>query len=92
MGADLAKWGKMAEMIIRLVTPKALVDSNSALLKTLEWNSETLQNITDNFLGISRDFKLFFCWEELKTSIPGVGKELVGSTYFFWVNVLLTDF
>ncbi|KAH8151561.1 uncharacterized protein LAJ45_04182 [Morchella importuna] len=77
MGSDLAKWGKMAEMIFRLVTPKALVDSNSALLKTLESNSETLQNITDNFLGISRDFKLFFCWEELKTSIPGVGKELI---------------
>jgi hypothetical protein len=47
------------------------------LITALEKNSETLQNITDGFLGISRDFRLFFFWEELKTAIPGMGPNLI---------------
>jgi len=77
MGADLARWGKMAEMLVRMVSPKSWVDSNSALITALEKNSDTLQNITDLFLGISREFRLFFFWEELKTAIPGMGPHLV---------------
>ncbi|CUS12309.1 unnamed protein product, partial [Tuber aestivum] len=77
MGADLARWGKMAEMLVRMVSSKSWVDSNSALITALEKNSETLQNITDGFLGISRDFRLFFFWEELKTSIPGMGPSMI---------------
>lgn len=79
MGADLARWGKMAEMLVRVVSPRSWVDSNNALIRALEKNSETLQNITDSFVGISPDFKMFFFWEELKTSIPGMGRELVSS-------------
>lgn len=79
MGADLARWGKMAEMLVRVVSPKSWVDSNNSLIKALEKNSETLQNITDSFVGISQDFRMFFFWEELKTSIPGMGRELVSS-------------
>ncbi|RPA98708.1 hypothetical protein L873DRAFT_1006442 [Choiromyces venosus 120613-1] len=77
MGADLARWGKMAEMLVRMVSSKSWVDSNSALITALEKNSETLQNITEGFLGISRDFRLFFFWEELKTAIPGMGPNLI---------------
>ncbi|KAG0127751.1 hypothetical protein HOY82DRAFT_567417 [Tuber indicum] len=77
MGADLARWGKMAEMLVRMVSSKSWVDSNSVLITALEKNSETLQNITDGFLGISRDFRLFFFWEELKTAIPGMGPNLI---------------
>jgi len=77
MGADLARWGKMAEMLVRTVSPKSWVDSNSALITALEKGSETLQNITDGFLGISRDFRLFFFWEELKTAITGMGSHLI---------------
>lgn len=81
MGADLARWGKMAEMLVRMVSPKSWVDSNNALIKTLEKNSETLQNITDQFLSISQDFRMFFFWEELKTAIPGMGPQLVRLSY-----------
>lgn len=77
MGADLARWGKMAEMLVRMVSSKSWVDTNSALIRALEKNSETLQNITDGFLGISRDFRLYFFWEELKTAITGMGSHLV---------------
>lgn len=80
MGADLARWGKMAEMLVRAVSPRSWVDSNNALIKALEKNSETLQNITESFVGISRDFRMFFFWEELRTSVPGMGRELVGSS------------
>jgi hypothetical protein len=82
MGADLARWGKMAEMLVRIVSPKSWVDTHNALLKTLEKNSETLQNITDQFLGISQDFRMFFFWEELKTSIPGMGPQHVSPSHY----------
>lgn len=64
-------------MLVRAVSPRSWVDSNNALIKALEKNSETLQNITESFVGISRDFKMFFFWEELRTAIPGMGRELV---------------
>ncbi len=72
MGADLARWGKMAEQLVRMVTTKSWVDSNDALIKALGRNSETLQHVTENFRSISSDFKLFFFWEELNTAIPGM--------------------
>jgi len=77
MGADLARWGKMAEMLVRLVTTKNWVDSNDALIKALGRNSETLQNITDSFVGLSMKFDMFFFWEELKTLIPGMTRDVV---------------
>ncbi|KAL7269854.1 hypothetical protein RUND412_007460 [Rhizina undulata] len=76
-GSELAKWGKMAEKLIRVALPKKWVDANNKLIKALDSNSETLLNITDNFLGISNDFKLFFFYEELRTEIPGFGHEMV---------------
>lgn len=90
MGADLARWGKMAEMLVRLVSPSSFVDSNNALVKALEKNSETLQNITESFLGISRDFRIFFFWEELKTSIAGMGRELVSVSCTTFLASLVT--
>ncbi|KAI5813225.1 hypothetical protein BZA77DRAFT_322065 [Pyronema omphalodes] len=77
MGADLARWGKMAEMLVRMVTSKSWVDSNDALIQALGRNSETLQNITDSFLGLSTQFRMFFFWEELKTYIPGMTRDVI---------------
>jgi hypothetical protein len=82
MGADLARWGKMAEMLVRMVTSKSWVDSNDALIQALGKNSETLQNITDSFLGLSTQFRMFFFWEELKTYIPGMTRDVVGHRHF----------
>ncbi|KAI5806088.1 hypothetical protein EDC01DRAFT_638617 [Geopyxis carbonaria] len=70
MGSDLAHWGKWLESTVRLVTWKSIADSNKALVGALEKNSEILQVITDAFLPIAPDLKLFFFWEELPTKLP----------------------
>ena len=77
MGADPARWGLMAEKLVRLVAPSAAIDTNDSLIRTLGKNSETLQNITDSFVGLSAEFKMFFFFEELKTAIPGMSRDLV---------------
>ena len=77
MGADSARWGVMAEKLVRLVAPSAAVDTNDSLIRALSKDSETLQNITDSFVGLSAEFKMFFFYEELKTSIPGMTRDLV---------------
>lgn len=75
-GSDMAKWATMLENIISLF-PKALIDTNSSLIKTLGKNSETLQNINESFLGLSRELKIFYFWEELPTTLPHGGRQLV---------------
>ncbi|KAF8536785.1 hypothetical protein BDD12DRAFT_849502, partial [Trichophaea hybrida] len=77
MGANAARWGKMAEMLVWMVTTKSWVDSNDALIHALGTNSETLQNITDSFVGLSMQFRMFFFWEELKTHIPGMTRDVI---------------
>jgi len=77
MGSDLARWGKMAEMLVKSVTSRGWIDVNETLVNTLSKNSETLQDITKNFLGLSSDFRLYFFWEELKTSIAGMTRDVI---------------
>lgn len=84
MGANAARWGKMAEMLVRMVTTKSWVDSNDALIHALGTNSETLQNITDSFVGLSMQFRMFFFWEELKTHIPGMTRDVVRHVRWWW--------
>src|SRR5689334_2756878 len=43
----------------------------SDLLSALETGSETLQNITDYFVPIMRNFHIFFFWEGQKTRVLG---------------------
>ncbi|KAK3352444.1 hypothetical protein B0T25DRAFT_517710 [Lasiosphaeria hispida] len=45
--------------------------SKSDLIKALETESETLQNITDFFVPIMRNFHIYFFWEQLPTPLPG---------------------
>ena len=41
----------------------------SSLLKALEKESETLQNITDQFAPLMANFRVFFFWEQEKTDL-----------------------
>ncbi|KAH8911297.1 hypothetical protein BR93DRAFT_965102 [Coniochaeta sp. PMI_546] len=51
--------------------------SRSDLVNALETESETLQNITDYFVPIMRNFSIFFFWEQDPTPFPG----RLGSAY-----------
>lgn len=49
--------------------PKSAAQFESSLLDALEEESETLQNITDQFAPLMTDFRIFFFWEQEKTDL-----------------------
>lgn len=51
-GADPAKWGIILQGMVDALIPKKLLQSHSQLVKTLQANNETLQNINLKFLDI----------------------------------------
>lgn len=65
-----------ARRIVSAVTPSKLVDTSGQLLKALEEGSEVLQNVTDAFTPLMKNFRLFFLWEQLKTDL-GFTKDYV---------------
>jgi hypothetical protein len=46
-----------------------VIESESDLVKALEEESETLQNITDYFLPLMKNFCIYFFWEQEKTNL-----------------------
>lgn len=55
------------------------MSKKSDLVSALESESETLQNITDYFVPIMRNFNIFFFWEQDRTNLLNLG--LLGSDY-----------
>lgn len=52
-----------------LTIPKAALEFQSGLVNALEKESETLQNITDQFAPLMPTFRIFFFWEQEKTDL-----------------------
>jgi hypothetical protein len=52
-----------------LALPNAAGQFESGLVTALEEESETLQNITDQFVPLISRFKIFFFWEQEKTDV-----------------------
>jgi hypothetical protein len=49
--------------------PAKAVQFESSLVNALEEDSETLQNITDQFAPLMANFRIFFFWEQEKTDL-----------------------
>ena len=75
-GSSKAHMASTARRIVSAVTPSKLVDTDGQLLKALEEGSEVLQNVTDAFTPLMKNFRLFFFWEQLKTDL-GYTKDYV---------------
>ncbi|MCJ1479379.1 hypothetical protein MMC13_008064 [Lambiella insularis] len=75
-GSDKVKLASTAQRIISAVAPKKILDTNSQLLDALREGSETLQNVTDMFAPLMRQFHIFFFWEQEKTDL-GYTKDYV---------------
>ncbi|KAF7593472.1 hypothetical protein BBP40_011478 [Aspergillus hancockii] len=58
-----------AQKLASLVVPKRAALFESSLLQALREGSETLQNITDEFLPLMARFRMFFLWEQLRTRL-----------------------
>jgi hypothetical protein len=70
-GADPAKWGIILQGMVSALVPKKIMHSESQLVKTLQSNNETLQNINLHFLDIYQKFKICMVHEAAPTDIKG---------------------
>lgn len=72
--ANLASFGRR---VISAVVPSKALDTTGQLLDALSEGSETLQNITDMFVPLMKNFRVYFFWEQEKTDL-GATRDYVG--------------
>jgi hypothetical protein len=70
-GAEAAKWGIMLQGMVDALIPRKIMTSHSQLVKTLQANNETLQNINLKFLDIYRTLKVCMVHETHPTDLKG---------------------
>lgn len=63
--------------IAAILAPSPIKVSKSDLVLALEEESETLQNITDFFVPMMKNFAIFFFWEQQKTDLKLLGKDFI---------------
>lgn len=68
-GSDKANLAVFSQRIVNTVFPSKLVDTDSQLLQALRTGSEVLQEITDNFTPLMKNFRIYFFWEQKKTDL-----------------------
>ena len=64
-----AKLASTSRRMIGSLVPSKIVDTEGQLLDVLQEGSEVLQNITDMFVPLMKDFHVFFFWEQEKTNM-----------------------
>lgn len=68
-GSSKARLLGSLQKLASLAVPKKALQTESSLLSALEEESETLQNITDQFAPLMPNFRIFFFWEQEKTDL-----------------------
>ena len=63
-----------------IAVPKGLVHMESSLVKALRQDSETLQNINDQFAPLMRSFRCMFLWEQCRTDLGYTHEYIVDQT------------
>lgn len=66
--------------MVSLTVPKKVLQTDSSLLQALEEDSETLQNITDQFAPIMHRFRVYFFWEQERTNLKYTKDYVVDET------------
>jgi len=54
--------------MISALAPSKVVDTEGQLVDALAQGSEVLQNITDMFVPLMKNFRIYFFWEQEKTN------------------------
>ncbi len=80
-GSSKANLASIGRRVIDALVPSKVWDTEGQLLDALREGSETLQNITDMFAPLMKNFCIYFFWEQEKTDF-GVTKDYV------WNNLL----
>lgn len=68
-GSNKARLLDSLQKIVSLTVPRKVLHTESSLLSALEEESETLQNIIDQFAPLMCRFRIFFFWEQEKTDL-----------------------
>ena len=82
MGSDKAKLASTGRRMIDAMVPSKVFDTDGQLLEALKEGSETLQNVTDMFAPLMKNFRIYFFWEQEKTDF-GTTMKYVSSLFFF---------
>ncbi|KAF6228261.1 hypothetical protein HO133_007991 [Letharia lupina] len=75
-GGNKAKLASTSRRMIGALVPSKILDTEGQLLDAVQEGSEVLQNITDMFVPLMKDFHIFFFWEQEKTNM-GVTQDYV---------------
>ena len=68
-GSSIARLGSIGQRMLDSLVPSKIWDTNGQLLEALKVGSETLQNITDQFVPLMKKFRIYFFWEQEKTDM-----------------------
>jgi hypothetical protein len=79
-GSSKARLLGSLQKLASLAIPKRAVQIESSLVNALEEQSETLQNITDQFAPLMANFRIFFFWEQEKTDLKYAKEYIVDET------------
>lgn len=60
----------LLQRVVKVAIPRKIVDTDNQLLDSLKEGSEVLQSITDQFAPLMKRFRIYFFWEQQKTSLP----------------------
>ena len=75
-GSSKTNLASISRLIIDALVPSKIWDTEGQLLDALREGSETLQNITDMFAPLMKNFRIYFFWEQEKTDF-GATKDYV---------------
>lgn len=68
-GSGTANLATFAQRIVDVLVPSKIVDTQSQLLDALKEGSEMLQEITDNFVPLMKNIRIYFFWEQEKSDL-----------------------
>jgi hypothetical protein len=68
-GSSKAGLASVSSRMINALAPSKVVDTDSQLADALHEGSEVLQNITDMFVPLMKNFRIYFFWEQEKTDL-----------------------
>lgn len=68
-GSSKARMASIGRRMLDALAPSKIWDTNGQLLEALQEGSETLQNVTDQFVPLMKKFRIYFFWEQEKTDL-----------------------
>jgi len=68
-GSSKAGLASIGSRMISALAPSRVIDTESQLADALYQGSEVLQNITDMFAPLMKNFRIYFFWEQEKTNL-----------------------